>query len=328
VLRVVDLRVTVPGPNGPIMPVRHFSVSVAPGESVGVVGESGSGKSMAALAVARLIEPPARVEATRLEFLGADLLAKDAPVAHRRLLGTSFGLVFQDPTMSLNPTMRIGRQLAEVPRRHLGLGRRPALARAVDRLRAVKVPAAARRAGQYPHEFSGGMRQRAMIAMAMMGEPALVVADEPTTALDVTVQRQVLGLLRDIRVAQGAAIMLISHDITLVEQFCDRVLVMYAGRVVEELPRAELRGHSRHPYTRSLIAAVPDLTADRDRPLAVIPGRPVDPADLPAGCAFAPRCAFADARCRRDDPPLVADGSTRRVACWHPVRPELSVGAS
>ncbi len=316
VLDVRELSVTFPGAQGPIRPVRGVSFSVRRGEAVGVVGESGSGKSLTALAIARLVEEPGQVDADRLDFLGIDLLTGSAR-AHRQLLGTSFAMVFQDPMTSLNPTRRIGRQLAEVAQQHQGMSRSQALARAVDRLRAVRVPAAERRVRQYPHEFSGGMRQRAMIGMGVMGSPALIVADEPTTALDVTVQRQVLELLGSIRAADGVAIVLISHDVAVVRQVCDRVLVMYAGRIVEDLPAAELTTAARHPYTRALVDAVPDMQTDLDRPLAVIAGRPVDPARMPAGCAYAPRCPLADERCRRDDPALVSDGSGRRVACWH-----------
>ncbi len=313
VLVVDGLRVGFPG----VTPVRGVSFTLRRGEAVGIVGESGSGKSLTALAIAALIEEPGQVRAERLEFLGRDLRG-GVGRAQRQLLGSSFAVVFQDPMTSFNPTKRIGRQLAEVAEEHQGMSRGQALARAVDRLRAVRVPAARRRARQFPHEFSGGMRQRAMIGMGLMGTPALIVADEPTTALDVTVQRQVLALLASIRAADDVALLLISHDVTVVGQVCDRVLVMYAGRVVEELPAAELRTHARHPYTRALIAAVPDMTTDRDRPLAVIPGRPADPAALPAGCAFAPRCPLADDECARADPPLV-----NGVACWHadvPVR--------
>jgi peptide/nickel transport system ATP-binding protein/peptide/nickel transport system permease protein len=318
VLVVEDLSVLVPGEKGPVTPVRGVGFTIDRGEAVGVVGESGSGKSLTALAVARLLEAPTEVTAQRLEFLGKDLLGANGT---DRLLGTSFGLVFQDPTTSLNPTMRIGPQLAELARRHQGLGRKQALARAVDRLRAVRVPAAARRAGQYPHEFSGGMRQRAMIAMAIMGEPALIVADEPTTALDVTVQRQVLRLLQQIRDERHLAVLLISHDITVVSQVCDRVLVMYAGRIVEDLPSDRLRADARHPYTRALLAAVPDMTADRDQPLAIIPGRPVDPAHQPPGCAFAARCPRSTDQCLEHDPTLDDHGAGHRVACWHPHQP-------
>jgi oligopeptide/dipeptide ABC transporter ATP-binding protein len=308
-LAVKNLRVSF----GPVSPVRGVSFTLRKGEAVGIVGESGSGKSLTALAVARLIESPGEVSADRLDFAGSDLLASTDP----RLLGTSLAMVFQDPMTSFNPTKRVGRQLAEVAQVHQGLNRRDALARAVDRLRSVRIPAAQRRARQFPHELSGGMRQRAMIGMGLMDTPQLIIADEPTTALDVTVQRQVLRLLESIRTDDNVALLLISHDITVVSHVCDRVLVMYAGRIVEDLPAADLYAHARHPYTRALLAAVPDMATDRDEPLAVIPGRPVDPAQLPAGCAFAARCPLATDECREQDPELVSDPDGRRVACWH-----------
>ncbi|CAM5417042.1 peptide ABC transporter ATP-binding protein [Streptomyces spiroverticillatus] len=324
VLLVDDLRIAFPGPAGrPVTPVRGVSFTVGAGESVGVVGESGSGKSLTALGVSRLIEAPGTVTAARLEFLGTPLLRAPEPEV-RGLLGTSLALVFQDPMASFNPTQRIGRQLAEVSEQHQGLSRGRALDRAVERLREVRVPAAERRARQYPHEFSGGMRQRAMIAMGLMGEPRLVIADEPTTALDVTVQRQVLRLLAQVRESGDgsgsapAALLLISHDITVVAQSCRRVLVMYAGRIVEDLPTADLHTAARHPYTRALLAAVPALDTDRDAPLAVIPGRPPEPGEVTAGCAFASRCSLADERCRADEPDPVNVGAEHRVACWHP----------
>ncbi|MEV7662587.1 dipeptide/oligopeptide/nickel ABC transporter permease/ATP-binding protein [Paenarthrobacter sp. NPDC089316] len=316
VLTVRDLFVSFPGPDGPITPVRGVSFTLARGEAVGVVGESGSGKTQTALALAQLVEYPGRVNASRLEFLGQDQL-KGASRARRQLLGTSLAMVFQDPMKSFNPTMRIGRQLAEVAMRHQGMNRRQALARAADRLRAVRVPAAERRLKQYPHEFSGGMRQRAMIGMGIMGTPALIVADEPTTALDVTVQQQVLRLLSAIRQEDNVAMLLISHDLTLVGQVCERVLVMYAGRIVEDLPASEL-GRAQHPYTQALLAAVPDMNTDRESPLAVVPGRPADPSQLPQGCAFASRCSKASEGCTREDPQLVEHEDGHRVACWHP----------
>ena len=315
VLDVRDLSVTFPGAHGPVRPVRGVTFAVRRGEAVGVVGESGSGKSLTALAVARLVEEPGEVDADRLEFLGADLL-RGGDRAHRELLGTGFAMVFQDPMTSLNPTRRIGTQLAEGARQHQGLSRAAGLARAVDRLRSVRVPEPERRAQQYPHEFSGGMRQRAMIGMGLMGSPALIVADEPTTALDVTVQRSVLDLLAAIRREDDVALLLISHDVAVVREVCDRVLVMYAGRVVEDLPAADL-STGRHPYTRALVATVPDMHVDLDRPLPVIPGRPVDPSAQPPGCAFAARCPLATEQCLAEDPPLVADDAGRRVACWH-----------
>jgi peptide/nickel transport system permease protein len=332
VLRVENLQVAFPGG---VHPVRGVSFTLNRGEAVGVVGESGSGKSLTALAVSRLLEHPARVSATGLSLLGQDLGPGPGHAANsrgraagamsdrelRRFLGTRVGLVFQDPMTSFNPVKRVGAQLAEVAAEHHGLSRRQAGERAVDRLRAVRIPRPEHRARQFPHELSGGMRQRAMIGMAVMGEPALVIADEPTTALDVTVQRQVLRLLKSIQAGSDGsggdmALLFISHDITVVGQICDRVLVMYAGKIVENLPAGQL-DDARHPYTRALLAAVPSMETPRDRPLAVISGRPADPANLPTGCAFAARCAFADAKCLESDPALVADDSGHEVACWH-----------
>ncbi|TQS46835.1 dipeptide/oligopeptide/nickel ABC transporter permease/ATP-binding protein [Cryptosporangium phraense] len=313
VLDVQDLEVTLAGPDGEIRPVRGVTFQVRRGEAVGIVGESGSGKSMTALAVTRLIGDYGRADATRLALLGHDLLAPDT-AARRRTLGTRLAMVFQDPMTAFNPTRRIGAQLAEVATHHQNLSRREARGRAVDRLAAVQIPDPDARARQYPHEFSGGMRQRAMIGMGLMAAPALIVADEPTTALDVTVQQQVLDLLASIRAGDGAALVLISHDVAVIGDVCDRVLVMYAGRIVEELP-AGAKG--LHPYTRALMDAVPDMATDLDRPLATIPGRPVDPADVPPGCAYAPRCPLADDHCRTEDPPLLADSPQHLVACWH-----------
>jgi peptide/nickel transport system permease protein len=317
VLDVRDLTVTFPGP---VRPVRGVSFQLGRGEAVGIVGESGSGKSMTALALTRLVADHGRVDAARLELLGHNLLTPDTAV-RRRMLGTNVAMVFQDPMTAFNPTHRIGAQLAEVATHHQGLSRRRALARAVDRLTSVRIPDAESRVRQYPHEYSGGMRQRAMIGMGLMGTPALIVADEPTTALDVTVQQQVLDLLAAIRAADGVALLLISHDVTVVGEVCDRVLVMYAGRIVEDLPATDLAAAARHPYTRALVDAVPDMATDVAEPLATIPGRPVDPADTPPGCAYAARCPLADNRCRTEDPPLAADSTRHRVACWHAGEP-------
>ncbi|AIY19300.1 ATP-binding cassette domain-containing protein [Pimelobacter simplex] len=315
VLDVRDLAVTFPGPDGPIPPVRGVSIALRAGEAVGVVGESGSGKSMTALAVAQLVEEPGRVTAERLAFCATDLRS-GRRAAHDALLGTSLAVVFQDPMTSLNPVLRVGTQLGEAARRHQGLTRRQASARAADRLRAVHLAEPERRLRQYPHEFSGGMRQRAMIAMGLMGTPRLIVADEPTTALDMTVQRQVLDVLQEVRREHGTALLLISHDVSVVSSVCDRVLVMYAGRIVEDLPSADLHTQARHPYTRALIGAVPDMTTDLDAPLATIAGQPVDPRHVPDGCAFAARCPLVTDRCRQEEPTLQA-GPVGAVACWH-----------
>lgn len=320
VLDVVNLQVTFPGAENPIRPVRGVTFSIRRGEAVGIVGESGSGKSVTALSIAQLIEEPGDVTADRLRFLGEDMLRGD-PERQRRLLGTSMAMVFQDPMTSFNPTKRMGRQLAEVATEHQSMSRRDAHAKAVDRLGAVRLTDPERRATQYPHEFSGGMRQRAMIGMGLMSTPSLIIADEPTTALDVTVQKQVLDLLESIRREDDIALLLISHDVSVVAEICDRVLVMYAGRIVEDLPAADLATNARHPYTRALLAAVPDMETDLALPLATVPGRAADPSKLPAGCAYAARCPLADDHCRAVDPDLAVDGDGRRVACWHAGEP-------
>lgn len=326
VLVVKDMHVTYPGPNGSLTPVRGVTFTISRGEAVGVVGESGSGKSLTALAASRLIEHPGVVSAEKLEFCGTSILGVPESQV-RGLLGTSLAMVFQDPMTSFNPVRRIGSQLAEAATEHQGMNKSEAMHRAISRLQDVRVPAAARRAKQYPHEFSGGMRQRAMIAMGLMNKPRLIIADEPTTALDVTVQRQVLRLIDNVRKETHAAILLISHDIAVVSQTCDRVLVMYAGRIVEDLPSDQLHTGARHPYTRALLEVVPELDTDRDNALATIPGRPPAPGAFPVGCAFADRCPFATAKCREEDPALEGD-STHRVACWNPVDGESAISAA
>jgi len=275
VLEVEDLRVDFAGANGTtVHAVRGVDLTVGTGEIVGIVGESGSGKSMTALAVAQLVTSPGTVTARTLRFLGTDPRALPA-ARRRRLLGTSMAVVFQDPMSSFNPTMRMGDQLAEVAVEHAGLRRREARDRAADRLASVRITSPRRRLRQYPYEFSGGMRQRAMIGMGLMVSPRLIIADEPTTALDVTVQSQVLDLLRAIRDDEGTSILFISHDISVVAELCDRVLVMRAGELVEELDVKDLSS-ATHPYTRALLAAVPHMSTDLERPLATLATLEVD----------------------------------------------------
>src|SRR6202453_1632611 len=317
VLEVSDLSVRFPAAAGILTPVRGLSFTVRAGERVGIVGESGSGKSMTVLALAQLLPYPGRPSWAALRYLGRDLRSVPAPEL-RRLLGTSMALVFQDPASSLNPALRVGRQVAEVAEVHYGLRRRAAMQLAMTRLRDVQIARPELRARQYPHEFSGGMRQRAMIAAGLMGQPRLIIADEPTTALDVTVQRQILLLLRQVNEDSGAAVVLISHDVSVITTLCERVLVMYAGRIVEDIGTDRLLAGPAHPYTRALLAAVPDMNTDTGRPLVTIPGRPPELDALPAGCAFAPRCPLADDRCRSQDPPLESLGPDHRAACWHP----------
>jgi ABC-type glutathione transport system ATPase component/ABC-type dipeptide/oligopeptide/nickel transport system permease subunit len=269
VLSVSGLSVTFPSPDGPVTPVRDVDLEVRPGEIVGLVGESGSGKSLTAAAVAQLVPYPGVVTADGMLLAGRDLDTLSGAEL-RRVLGGSLATVFQDPMTALNPTLRVGRQLAEVREVHRGESRKVALAKAVERIGSVQLDDPERRARQYPAELSGGMRQRVVIAQGLMAGPALILADEPTTALDVTVQRRILDLLRQVRDEDGTAVLLISHDLAVVAEVASRVLVMYAGRVVEELPAADLAGAAAHPYTRALIATVPDLGADRDVPLMSI----------------------------------------------------------
>jgi peptide/nickel transport system permease protein len=317
IVHVEGLSVRFPAREGVVTPVRDISLTVRVGERVGIVGESGSGKSLTALAVAQLVEAPGEVRARAIRLDGSDLHAMHGRERDRRL-ATSLAMVFQDPLSSLNPALRVGRQVTEAAEVHLGASRAAATATAVERFRELGIAGAARRLGQYPHELSGGMRQRAVIAMGLMTEPRVIVADEPTTALDVTVQRQVLRALRQVNARHNAAVVLISHDISVVRAFCERVLVMYAGRVVEESTAMRLID-AAHPYTRALLAAVPDMTTDCDRPLAAIPGQPPSVAAVEPGCAFAPRCPLATDRCRAEQPPLTRVDERHRVACWHPV---------
>jgi peptide/nickel transport system permease protein len=277
VLQVRNLRVAVPGHDGWTEPVKGVSFDVGRGEIVGIVGESGSGKTLTCMSVAGLTEFPLKVTADTVRFDGVELLSGERhPVVRGRkadkLLGTRLAMVFQDPMSSLNPSLKVGGQVAESGFVHGGLSRKQAWAKAVKRLDDVKIPDARRRARQHPHELSGGMRQRAMIAMGLMGEPALIIADEPTTALDVTVQSEVLSLLHDVHQETAAAILMISHDIAVITGMCSRVLVMYAGEIVEDISTSDLvAGVARHPYTRALLAAVPTMETNRDVPMATIP---------------------------------------------------------
>jgi oligopeptide/dipeptide ABC transporter ATP-binding protein len=313
VLEVRDLRVSF-GPHGREVEVVHgVDLCIAEGEIVGMVGESGSGKSVTAMAASALLPGSAHVSSSVWRFEGTDLAgAPRGRVADA--LGGKLAVVFQDPMSSLNPARRVGAQMTDVVRVHGGRSRREALADAVDRLRKVRIASPEQRVHDHPHRFSGGMRQRAMIAMGLMTTPSLLVADEPTTALDVTVQAEIMELIAELNRTMGTAVLLVSHNIALIAEVCARVLVMYAGRIVEELPAAELTTSARHPYTRALMDAVPRFDTSRSEPLATIPGQPPDPAEPTTGCPFAPRCPWVEDRCRVIDPPLVriADGS---VAC-------------
>jgi oligopeptide/dipeptide ABC transporter ATP-binding protein len=313
-LEVRDLTVTFPGSDGPLEIIRGVSFSVREGEVLGIVGESGSGKTMTCLAIAQLVPYPGTTGGT--VALKGEVLGNLSEGRLDSVLGTSMAVVFQDPSASLNPALKIGEQLTEGVRRHRHLNQRAAIDLAIEKLREVNIPAARLQLQKHPHQLSGGMRQRVMIAMGLMNEIQLLLADEPTTALDVTIQAQIMDVLARINETHGTAIVLVSHNLGLVKQNCDRVIVMYAGRIVEELPTDRLTVDPLHPYTRALIAAVPSLTRSPDEPLAYIPGQAPDLADPPPGCPFHPRCPLAMDVCREQMPALVNRPGGRRVACW------------
>jgi peptide/nickel transport system ATP-binding protein len=320
-LAVHDLRVSFPTEAGPARAVDGVSFTVHAGETVALVGESGCGKTLTALSLLRLMPSGAHLApSSRVEFDGADILSLPER-ALRSLRGDRIAMIFQEPMTALNPVLTVGDQVAEVVRVHTTARAREAWGRAVEMLALVGIPDAATRAHQYPHELSGGMRQRVMIAMALMLEPALVIADEPTTALDVTIQAQILELLRTMRERSGMALLLITHDLGVVAEMASRVLVMYAGEVVEEAPVALLFASPGHPYTEGLLAAVPTLDMSRER-LRTIPGTVPPPTDWPPGCRFRDRCAHAWERCETDAPPLVQLGPAHRVRCHLVQEPE------
>ena len=307
---------------GPLVAVNDVSFHLDAGEIVGVVGESGSGKSTIALSLLRLIpDPPGRIAGGLVRFKGRDLLALDDG-AMRRVRGAEIAMIFQDPMTSLNPMIRIRRQMTEGLRLHLGLSKEAALARAIEMLRLVGIPAAEERIHEYPHQLSGGMRQRVVIAIALSCNPELILADEPTTALDVTIQAQILELMRQVMRERNTAVLLITHDLGVVAGMCDRVLVMYAGRIVEQAPRRTIFYNPRHPYTIGLLKSVPRLEGVRTARLPQIEGSPPDLSRPPSGCPFHPRCPFATAICREVVPKLrgLEDGHT--VACHHEISRE------
>ncbi|GAB4171944.1 MAG: ABC transporter ATP-binding protein [Thalassobaculales bacterium] len=299
--------------HGRVRVLEGVSFQVGAGESVGLVGESGSGKSVTALAVLRLLGEQGRIDAGAIRLEGEDLAALK-PAEMLAVRGRRAAMIFQEPMTSLNPVLPVGFQIAEVLEQHLGLGRAAARARAVALLRQVGVPAAERRADDPPHRLSGGMRQRVMIAIAIACRPKLLIADEPTTALDVTIQAQILELIAALQAETGMSVLMITHDLGVIAETCARVVVMYAGEVVEEAPVEALFADPRHPYTRALLRSIPSVAVKRER-LAAIPGAAPSPAAFPGGCRFHPRCPEALARCRTEPPPLV-EMAGRRARCW------------
>jgi peptide/nickel transport system ATP-binding protein len=317
-LEVDALRVDFETLDGTVRAVDEVSWRLDERGTLGLVGESGCGKSVTAMAILRLLRsPPARVGGA-VRYRGSDLL-QQSEKAMRRIRGDRISMIFQEPMTSLNPVLTIGRQIGETVMLHQRVGRREAAARSVEMLRLVQIAEPERRVGEYPYQLSGGMRQRVMIALALACNPEVLIADEPTTALDVTIQAQILELLRSLQERLGMGIVLITHDLGVVAESCDRVVVMYAGRKVEEASTVELFERPLHPYTRALMASMPSLNANAAR-LAEIPGLVPAPRDLGRGCAFAPRCALAGARCRAETPRLESHGGEHVVACFEAER--------
>lgn len=301
---------------GLLRAVDDVSFSVREGQTVAIVGESGSGKSVTALSLMQLVpDPPGRVVGGSIRLEGEELLTLSEG-GMRRIRGRKIGMIFQEPMTSLNPSMTIGSQLCEGMVHHLGLSRSKAEDRAVELLQAVGISEAQQRLDQYPYQFSGGMRQRIMIAIALSCSPRLLIADEPTTALDVTIQAQILDLISDLARDTGTAVILITHDLGVVARCAHLVNVMYAGRFVEQGPVADVFSEPYHPYTRGLLASVPRIAAPRGERLVPIDGAPPDPAKLPSGCAFRERCPLAVNRCATEVPPLIAGSNGRTAACW------------
>jgi peptide/nickel transport system ATP-binding protein len=319
VLDVKGLKTVFFTNSGLFKAVDDVSFNVRRGETLAIVGESGCGKSVTALSVMRLVaDPPGRIVGGSIMLEGTDLLSLDEQ-AMRQIRGNRISMIFQEPMTSLNPVMRIGDQIIEAVRLHRQMNRKEAWGKAVEMLRLVKIPEAERRATEYPHQLSGGMRQRAMIAMALACRPALLIADEPTTALDVTIQAQILALVLELQKELGMGLILITHDLGVVAQTAQRVIVMYAGKKVEEADVETLFASPRHPYTRGLMASIPAVPlpgVKSDARLVEIPGMVPSLTRLPKGCAFAPRCTLAIERCREEYPPLTNWGENHLAACW------------
>ena len=339
-LELDRLSVTVPGPRGPVAAVREVSLRIERGEMVGLVGESGAGKSLTAFAVPRLLPSGARIVGGRILLDGEDLLALGEPEM-RRVRGRRVAMVFQEPMTALNPVFTIGFQVAEAVRAHRSVSRREARAEARALLDRVALAEAGRRLGAYPHELSGGERQRVVIAMALACRPDLLLADEPTTALDVTVQAQILELLRSLQGELGLAVLLITHDLAVVAETCERVLVMYAGEIVEEAPAPELFAHPAHPYTRDLLTTALLAGGSRGRgrgaggaasrgELPALAGAPPDPGNRPSGCAYHPRCSRSWEACRERAPTLRPAGERQRARCflWPEERGDSEAGSA
>ena len=324
VLEIEDLSTHIQLTKSVVQAVGNVSLTVNAGETLGIVGESGCGKSMTGLSIMGLLPPGGSIVGGSIKLGGRELVGI-RPEELRQIRGNEIAMIFQDPLTSLDPTKTIGYQVAEPVRLHRGASKAQALERAVEVLSLVGLPRPKERLDDFPHQLSGGLRQRVMIAMALACEPQLLIADEPTTALDVTIQAQILDLLADLKDRLGMAMLLITHDMGVIARHTDRVNVMYAGRVVETAAVSELFSEMRHPYTQALLASIPQLSQDARKALHAIPGLPPDLANPPKGCRFAPRCMLATDKCRSEEPPLVGETSAHLFSCWHPVSGPLAL---
>jgi peptide/nickel transport system ATP-binding protein len=314
-LEVRGLRTHFASERGEVRAVDGVDLRLERGRTLGIVGESGCGKSVTALSIMGLVpQPPGRIAGGEVLFDGEDLL-KQPPARLRDLRGDKLAMIFQEPMTSLNPAFRVGEQIAEALVRHRKMSKGDAVEKAVEMLRRVRIPSPEHRAREYPHQLSGGMRQRVMIAMALACNPQLLIADEPTTALDVTIQAQILELMRTLRAELGTAIILITHDLGVIAELADEVMVMYAGKVVERCAARRLFAEPQHPYTIGLLGSIPRLHLEQER-LSAIEGMVPDAAAFPEGCRFHPRCPFAVDQCRREAPPLKELGQNHHAACW------------
>lgn len=315
IIEIKDLCVEFKTVEGTVNAVDHLSYTLHKGEKLGIVGESGSGKSVSSLGMMRLIpNPPGEITGGEILYNGKDLV-KESEAEMQKIRGNDISMIFQEPMTSLNPIIKCGKQIAEALTLHRGMNKKEAMQEAVEMMKAVGIANPEVRAHEYPHQMSGGMRQRVMIAMALACRPQILIADEPTTALDVTIQAQILDLIRELNESMGTSVVFITHDLGVISELCDTVIVMYTGHVVEQAPVKELFASPKHPYTQGLMDAIPRITKDRP-PLKTIKGMVPNPTERTEGCSFWPRCPYAEERCKQEMPPMYQISEDRKVRCW------------
>lgn len=315
IIEIKDLCVEFKTVEGTVKAVNHLSYTLHKGEKLGIVGESGSGKSVSSLGMMRLIpNPPGEITNGEILYNGKDLV-KESEKEMQKIRGNNISMIFQEPMTSLNPIIKCGKQIAEALTLHRGMNKKEAMQEAIEMMKAVGIANPEVRAHEYPHQMSGGMRQRVMIAMALACRPQILIADEPTTALDVTIQAQILDLIRELNESMGTSVVFITHDLGVISELCDSVLVMYTGHIVEQAPVSELFASPKHPYTQGLMDAIPRITRDR-APLKTIKGMVPNPTERIEGCSFWPRCPYAEEQCKKEIPPMYRISQDRKVRCW------------